>query len=223
MKSEIIKTADGSHTLFVKELNEQYHSVNGAITESMHVFITNAFLFRNKNSTTVFEVGFGTGLNCLLTAIKANELHIKIKYISVEKYPLKDNLIKQLNYSSIIGSNSGDIWQKIHHADWNNEVQISDSFKLHKLKLDLTACTFPETLSKFDVIYFDAFAPDIQPEMWQPEIFNILAENCNSSAVITTYSAKGEVRRKMMASGFKMEKLPGPPGKKEMLRGIITN
>ncbi|MBN1820834.1 MAG: tRNA (5-methylaminomethyl-2-thiouridine)(34)-methyltransferase MnmD [Prolixibacteraceae bacterium] len=220
---EITITADGSHTLFVAELNEPYHSVNGAVTESMHVFIENALLFRNKKDIVVFEVGFGTGLNCLLTALKAMENGLKIKYITIEKYPLDPEIIKKLNYPSFFKDDRSEIWEKIHESPWDRDVELNNNFKLYKINADILLTSFSKISQNFDVVYFDAFAPDVQPALWQPEIFSRLFEKCNKKAVLTTYSAKGSVRRTMISAGFKVEKLPGPPGKKEMLRGIIPD
>ena len=223
MRPEIILTADGSHSLFLRDLNENYHSVNGAITESVHVFINNGLLFRKQLAMTVFEVGFGTGLNALLTAFFAENKGFTIHYLSVEKYPLEPETIQGLNYPEQMGKGGRMLWEKIQKAAWNKKITISNFFHLTKLRLDMTSLDLPKDSGGFDVIYFDAFSPDVQPEMWQPEIFELLFQKCNRGAVITTYSAKGEVRRRMKAAGFSVEKLPGPPGKKEMLRGIITD
>jgi tRNA U34 5-methylaminomethyl-2-thiouridine-forming methyltransferase MnmC len=217
---EIIHTSDGSHTLFVKELHEPYHSVHGAITESMHVFIRNGLLYRKKREVTVFEVGFGTGLNCLLTAIHARENGMKVRYITVEKYPLNRKLIRRLNYLSVLDIAYKEVWEAIHSAVWDREIAVSGSFHLLKHQTDLTGLNLPEGLPLFDVVYFDAFGPDVQPEMWQPGIFELISRKCMPGAIFTTYSAKGAVKRKLISSGFTVHKLPGPPGKKEMLRGI---
>jgi tRNA U34 5-methylaminomethyl-2-thiouridine-forming methyltransferase MnmC len=221
MKPEIRTTEDGSHTLFVKNLGEPYHSLHGALTESNHVFITNGFLYHQKKTMTVLEVGFGTGLNCLLTAIEAANRKIKVNYIGIEKFPLDKEIIDKLNYPALIG-NSQELWLKIHSAIWNRKTPVSDFFNLLKLELDITKLKLPE-LTKFDVIYFDAFGPEVQPEMWETGIFKLIFNNCYPQAVFSTYSAKGEVRRRLISVGFKMEKISGPPGKKEMLRGIKTD
>lgn len=219
MKPEIIITSDGSATLFVKELNEHYHSTNGALTESLHVFIKNGLLFNLKNPMTVFEAGFGTGLNCLLTALEASKNKTQINYIGVEKYPLDKNTADRLNYATLAGGGASELWETIHSAPWNREACISGFFNLLKLEHDLVKNNLPN-LPGFDVIYFDAFSPGVQPEIWSTGIFQSLYGRCNHNAVFTTYSAKGEVRRNLASVGFKMEKIPGPPGKKEMLRGI---
>lgn len=219
MNLQIKNTGDGSATLFLPELNEQYHSMNGAVTESNHVFLSNGFHFHPSKNPVVFEVGFGTGLNCLLTAMQAQSLQRPTFYIAVEKFPLEQKIVNQLNYGSLVQENGISVFNKIHDCEWNTPVEISPWFTLVKLKTDFTTeeWTFPQ---KTDIIFFDAFGPDKQPEMWTEEIFSRLFENSFEGGVIVTYSAKGEVRRRMVNAGFKVERLPGPPGKKEMLRGI---
>lgn len=216
---QIIKTSDGSHTIYLAEINEQYHSVNGAITESEYVYIEKGYLFNQCKSQKVFEVGFGTGLNCLLTALKAEKLGIQTKYIAIEKFPLEKNITDQLNYGRQISENAQTVFEKIHNCSWNAEVKISENFSLLKIDGDLLHFNLND-IENCTVIYFDAFGPDKQPEMWTPEIFGKISHLTSAGGVFVTYSAKGEVRRQLTASGFNMERLPGPPGKKEMLRGI---
>jgi tRNA U34 5-methylaminomethyl-2-thiouridine-forming methyltransferase MnmC len=220
-ESEPVKTADGSSTLFIRSLGEPYHSMNGALTESNHVFVKNGLLFCQKRELIVFEVGFGTGLNCLLTAMEAASRGLKIIYIAVEKFPLDEQILKLLNYPTLIAGNAPELWEKIHSAKWGVETKISDCFSLLKLNRDFTRLNYDE-LQGFDVIYFDAFAPAVQPEMWESGIFSDLYKKCNEGAILTTYCAKGEVRRRMVAAGFKVDRTPGPPGKKEMLMAIKT-
>ena len=222
MKPELRKTADGSHTLYVKELKEHYHSTYGAITEAMHIFINSALLLRQCKSLTVFEAGFGTGLNCLLTALEAGKRNIKIYYIGVDLFPLDREILSLLNYPQILKGDSSWLWDKIHNASWNQPTTLTDYFYLHKVKTDLALSPIPTGLPLFDIIYFDAFAPNVQPEMWESGIFKKISERCNPGAVFSTYSSKGQVRRNLATAGFTMEKLPGPPGKKEILRGIIA-
>ena len=170
MHSTIIKTSDGSHTLYVPDLDEQYHSVNGALTESMHIYIINGYLFSKHQSKTVFEVGFGTGLNCFLTAIEAEKNKCQTTYISIEKYPVKDSDWKQLNYAQIVPSEDVDLFQKIHTANWGEPICISPYFTLLKLQLDLVQEKLPG-LPNANIVYYDAFGPDKQPEMWDPDVF----------------------------------------------------
>lgn len=219
MNLQIKKTGDGSATLFLPELNEQYHSLNGAVTESNHVFLKHGFHFHSSKNPVVFEVGFGTGLNCLLTAHQAFVLQRPTFYMSIENFPLENIIVNQLNYGSLVQGNGIQLFKKIHHCEWNIPVEVSPWFTLLKLNTDFTTedWTLPK---KCDIIYFDAFGPDKQPEMWSQNIFNMMFENSSDEGVIVTYSAKGEVRRRMVNAGFKVERLSGPPGKKEMLRGI---
>jgi len=219
MKPQIKNTADGSATLFLPELNEQYHSINGAVTESNHVFLQNGFNYNTASHPVVFEVGFGTGLNCLLTARQAQTQSRETLYITIEKFPLDSGILNRLNYGTLIRENGIQLFEKIHHCAWNLPVKISPWLTLLKLKNDFTTGGW-NIPAQPDIIYFDAFGPDKQPEMWTEEIFFRLFKNCSEEGVLVTYSAKGVVRRRMIKAGFKVERLPGPPGKKEMLRGI---
>ncbi len=219
MERKIIDTADGSKTIYLPELNEQYHSVNGALTESEYVYIEKGFLSSQKQSPVVFEVGFGTGLNCILTAVQAEKRKRKTHYYSIENFPLDSFTLDQLNHFSLFRPEEKSIFEKIHSCEWNSMVQISEYFFLHKILSDLNGFSF-SGLKKFDVVYFDAFGPDKQPEMWIAEVFNSIYNQCNLDAIFVTYSAKGEIRRRLTQTGFTMQRLPGPPGKKQMLRGI---
>lgn len=219
MSLKIIPTNDGSKTIFLRELNEQYHSTNGAITEARHVYLDAGYLFSTKSNPVAFEVGFGTGLNCLITAIEALKNKRTTQFISIEKYPLETDMIKQLNFTDFLGPESKSIFEKIHSCPWNKATQINEYFLLFKIKNDLYNADFSH-LPNFDIIYYDAFGPDKQPEMWTPELFEKIFRHSAPNAVFVTYSAKGEVRRQLQKCGFTMERLPGPPGKKHMLRGI---
>lgn len=216
---QIINTLDGSHTIYLPEMDEQYHSVNGAITESNYVYIDKGYNFLNRKNPTVFEIGFGTGLNCLLTALQAEKDKRSTLYISVEKYPLDNSITEQLNFGQLISNEAQILYKKIHESRWNEVISLSQHFQLKKIKADLTNHNF-DNIEKCDLIYFDAFGPDKQPEMWTPDIFRRIHSITSHQGVLVTYSAKGEVRRQLSASGFEMERLPGPPGKNQMLRGI---
>jgi len=216
---QIIKTSDGSQTIYLPEINEQYHSLNGAITESEYVYIDKGYRFFQGENPNVFEVGFGTGLNCLLTALQAEQLKRPTLYISIEKFPLEKNVTNQLNYGRLFSDDSQHIFELIHKCQWNNEVQISEYFRLFKIEGDLLNYSLAD-FENCNVIYFDAFGPDKQPEMWTPLIFNKISMLTSTGGVLVTYSAKGDVRRQLNASGFDMKKIPGPPGKIHMLRGI---
>lgn len=216
---QIINTLDGSHTIYLPEINEQYHSVNGAITESDFVYIDKGYKYHASKNPKVFEVGFGTGLNCLLTALQAEHHKRPTLYITIEKYPLQKDIIVQLNFGRLISEDARIVFNTIHTTNWNEVVHISEYFNLFKIKGDLIDINLTQ-FENCDVIYFDAFGPDKQPEMWTPHIYRKIYSITSPKGVLVTYSAKGEVRRQLAASGFEMERLPGPPGKNEMLRGI---
>lgn len=219
-RHEVITTADGSRTLYLVDLDEQYHSVNGAITESKHVFLKNGLEFlSSKSRIRILEIGFGTGLNALLTAQFAIERNIDISYYAIEKYPLDSETLAQLNYDKLIGKDVEVLFHAIHTIKWEKMVEISPLFRLLKFEADFLSFIF-SCNSKVDLIYFDAFGPDKQPEMWSQSVFSRLYELLAPGGAIVTYSAKGEVRRRMAIAGFTVERLPGPPGKREMLRGI---
>ncbi len=216
LQPEIQLTADGSHTLFIPEMDEHYHSVNGAIQESIHVFIEAGLKQCNKKSIRVLELGFGTGLNAFLTCIEA-EKGIQIHYIGIEKYPLPLDLVQKLNYSEQSHSNTNDVFSKIHQCNWSEYQEITPNFQLKKINTDFSDFDFHE---KYDVVYYDAFAPDKQTLVWTQEIFDKLFLSLNEGGIMTTYCAKGSVRRMMIEAGFKVERIPGPPGKRQMLRAF---
>lgn len=216
---QIEETADGSHTLYVPDLEEHYHSVNGAIQESKHVFISMGLHEMTKSDISILEVGFGTGLNALLTFIESELSSTKISYNTIEKYPLSLDLTSKLNYSEL-SSESNVIFDTIHKAAWNSFVEISSSFRINKINGDFTDLKCWEKDNEiFDLIYFDAFAPDKQPDLWTQDIFDYIYRLTSMNGVFVTYCAKGVVRRMLQKAGFIVERLPGPPGKREMLRG----
>ncbi len=215
MKRQIIHTEDGSHTLYVPELEEHFHSMHGAIQESMHVFVNNGLNKCQSNEINILEIGFGTGLNAFLTLIHKGTR--QVNYFSLEKFPLSEEEYSLLNYPSILSSREEN-FIRMHSCDWNKAIEIEPGFTLTKLRADLALLNV-ENLPLFDLIYFDAFAPNKQPEMWQESIFTKIANHTAPSGIFVTYCAKGEVRRSLIRSGFRMQRLPGPPGKKEMLFG----
>ena len=214
---EIILTEDGSHTLFIQELNEHYHSVHGAIQESEYIFIKCGLNFSKADPIRIFEVGFGTGLNAFLTAIDASSQNRKIIYTSIEKYPLPDSLINELNYKSFFPRESAYIFDLIHRGKWNIVQEISNNFTLNKIEGDFIK---QEIRGDYDLIFFDAFGPDKQPEMWSDEVFRKIAEITVPNGILLTYSVKGEVKRKLRKYGFKVNRLPGPPGKHQIIRAV---
>ncbi len=236
-KTEIKITDDGSHTLFVPGIDECYHSTKGAVQESKHVFIDAGLRKSGKTVINVLEVGFGTGLNTLLTIqylenqlttgypdseiSESNQSGTKrlesVSYTAIELYPVTPEKALELNYPEITDLSTRRLFEKIHTSGWNEPIQITENFRLLKLKADFTT---DELNEKFDVIYFDAFSPEKQPEMWTEEIFKKLYHCASDEAVLTTYCAKGAVRRAMISAGFSVERLPGPPGKREILRAV---
>ena len=215
-------TADGSHTLFVPELDEHYHSVNGAIQESMHVFIRNGLLqMTDKKEIKILEIGLGTGLNALLTLLHAEETGQSIHYTSLELYPLDTEIVTKLNYPSQLGGGeAATFFNTIHTVPWEKEVVITPRFTLSKKYADVTSYIFS---GKYDLVYFDAFAPEKQPGMWGQSLFDRIAAATNKEGILATYCAKGEVRRRLQNSGFKVNRLPGPPGKRQMIQAVKSS
>ena len=219
MSHKIILTADGSHSLHVDALDEQYHSVHGAVQESKHVFIANGLMKVKETSSdiNVLEVGFGTGLNALLTFL-AREKGDTIHYTSLEAFPLERSLIDQLNYAEKTNEPSASVlWKEIHDAPWNEKVAIDITSSIHKKETKLE--DFDEQ-GQYNLVYYDAFAPSKQPEMWEKPMLAKMYNALQKNGVFVTYCAKGQVRRDLQSLGFEVERLPGPPGKHHMLRAI---
>lgn len=220
-KVQIESTADGSHTLFVPSLNEHYHSVNGAKQESEHIYINAGLLHSTKEKLNLLEIGFGTGLNAYLTLLITGQITKYIDYTSLELYPLSIDIVKDLNYVENSDSKYKSLYLKLHESEWNCKIEITPSFYLTKIQTDFSQLDLPDNSDiLFDVIYFDAFAPEKQPEMWSQEIFNYLYSKTNRGGILTTYCAKGVVRRMLQQAGYCVERLAGPPGKREILRAM---
>lgn len=214
---QVINTSDGSHTIYVPELDEHYHSKHGAVQESEFIFINNGFRFCKTDPVSILEIGFGTGLNALLTAIESLDDNRKVYYNSLEKYPLDKEILNSLNYHEFAGVNGKEIFHLIHSSPWNADVVINKNFTLKKTETDLTK---EKPSGSYDLIYFDAFGPDKQPEMWTKEIFAGIAAITKKDGILVTYSAKGEVKRTLRACGFNVSLIPGPPGKRQMIRAV---
>lgn len=213
-KVELKTSEDGSSTLYRPDLDEHYHSIHGAIQESMHVFIRAGLVAHEGNTINILEVGFGTGLNALLTML--NQGNKKVFYHTIERHPLDDAIVKSINYPKVLNTPlSDEYFKQLHESPWNKNIQITPTFTIHKEASDLAAFT-PQ--QPYDLVYFDAFGPDKQPELWTPEIFKKISENISPDGILVTYSCKGTVKRAITAAGMKIEKIPGPPGKREMLR-----
>ena len=210
-------TSDGSHTLYLPELDEHYHSIHGAVQESMFIFIKNGFDFCIASPLNILEIGFGTGLNALLTAIRSMPGNREVNYTSIEKYPLEDSIVNSLNHYKFAGKRGREIFHLIHSAPWNTITKICGNFNLRKIETDFTKTNLE---GSYDLIYFDAFGPDKQSEMWTVELFRSISDVTKKSGVLVTYSAKGQVKRNLRACGFEVTLLPGPPGKRQMIRAI---
>ena len=219
MKRTVITTSDGSKTIQIEDWNEQYHSIHGAIQESQHVFIkTGLHHFLNRNNPkdlTILEIGFGTGLNAFLTALVSDKQDIKIQYKGVEAYPLLTEELSQLNYASQIAPNKQTLFDALHEVFWGELHPITSFFSLKKRQQFFSDIS---DKNSFDLIYFDAFGPRVQPELWTVSIFKSMFNALKNKGVLVTYSAKGSVRRALQTAGFVVERLEGPPGKREMLR-----
>lgn len=213
----IVVTADGSQTLYVPQWDEHYHSIHGARQESEHVFINAglAHVARQASTIKILEIGFGTGLNAWLTAMWATENNVHIDYTGLEAYPLTYEEISCLNYEEESDANGFQLFNKIHPAEWGRREVIYPHFDLLKIQSDLVSW---QTDDAYNLIYFDAFAPSAQPELWTEDIFSKLFQCTQQGGVLVTYCAKGDVRRAMKASGWNVTKLPGPPRKREMTR-----
>jgi len=216
VERKIITTQDGSKTIHIVDWNEQYHSKHGAIQEAYHVFIKSGLSLFSNQSLSILEIGFGTGLNCLITLLEADKLNLDIQYSGVEAYPVKSEELGQLNYiSELKVENLAEEFQLMHSSPWEKEVKISNNFSLLKQQKDFVDI---KDVDRFNLIYFDAFGARVQPELWTESIFEKMYTALQEKGVLVTYSAKGSVRRAMEAAGFLVERLPGPPGKREMLR-----
>ena len=216
MKREIIITSDGSTTIQLPDWNEQYHSKHGAIQEAYHVFLDTGFFKIDLQEIAILEIGFGTGLNAFITFLEAKKLQKKVNYVGVEAYPISMEEFQKLNYvSELKALEFQSVFDEMHRISWEKEHSISKDFQLLKRKQFFQDI---QDTAAFDLIYFDAFGAQNQPELWTEEIFLKMYKAMKKEGVLVTYSAKGSVRRAMQAVGFMVERLPGPPGKREMLR-----
>lgn len=225
MEKKLCLTADGSYTVALPQLGVTYHSMHGAVQESLHVFINaglGSVLPRNDGSTPlhILEMGFGTGLNALLTLQYALQHRVAVSYVAVERFPLEDETLAALGYGGGEDGRWTDYFRLLHRAAWEIPVQLHPLFCLHKYPADFQDF---HPVGLFDLVYYDAFAPNVQPELWTSDIFRKLYAVLQPGGVLTTYCAKGDVRRTLLAEGFVVEKLPGPPGKREMLRARKPN
>lgn len=213
--AHILPTSDGSNTLEHPILGDTYHSVNGAAEESGHVYIDCGLRSLDKKNVRIFEMGFGSGLNALLTLDYAVKIGAKIDYTAVELYPLDIKNVIGLEYNRLVSAEIYDLFIYMHNADWGVKTQICDNFCITKLNQNLAIASLPGSI---DLVYFDAFAPDTQPQLWSVEQFQRIYENMTSGAILTTYSSKGIVKQALRQVGFKVERLNGVGGKRHILR-----
>lgn len=216
MDRKVIITSDGSTTIHIPEWDEQYHSIHGAIQEAKHVFIKNGLSLFNNQKLSILEMGFGTGLNSFITFLEAEKYKLSVDYVGVEAYPISNEVVEELNYVSELKAEDFDsVFDAMHSEGWEVKNEISSKFTLTKRKQFFNDI---KDIDTFNLIYFDAFGSRVQPDLWTEEIFKLMYNSLKRNGVLVTYSAKGSVRRAMQAVGFTVERLEGPPGKREMLR-----
>lgn len=222
MEREIRTTNDGSKTLFINELNENYHSHHGALQEAEHVFIKNGLNLVNDYEINILELGFGTGLNVLVTIneyLKTDKNHT-INYFTLEKYPIKESEIENLAYDDLFDNPElKNIYQKIHQTDWEKSEEIVKGFNLKKIQCDFFDLK-NMALPKINLVYFDCFGARVQPDLWEKPLFEMVSDKMSVNGLLTTYSSKGSVRRVLQELNFSIEKKQGPPGKREMINAI---
>ena len=217
MTTEITHTKDGSLTIFSKRFQQNYHSLSGAVSESKHVFIDAGLKYMKKNELTIFELGFGTGLNAILTYIEAENQGLKINYYTIEKYPIEIYKAQKLNYNLFFNKKYLSIFDKLHKSEWNTEHFLSENFTFKKIKADFLEYNFETTI---DLFYFDAFSYDSQPLLWSENIFKKIFNAMNNNSVLTTYSAKGIIKQNLRNAGFSIKRIKGFAGKWHMLRAV---
>jgi len=222
VKREIKTTQDGSKTLFISELNENYHSHHGALQEAEHVFIKNGLNLINDYEINILELGFGTGLNVLVTIneyLKTDKNHI-INYFTLEKYPINQSEIENLAYDELFNdSKFTEIYRKIHQTEWNVSSEIIKGFHLKKIQCDFFDLKTID-LPKINLVYYDCFGARVQPDLWEKSLFGMVSDKMIVNGLLTTYSSKGSVRRILEELDFKVKKKQGPPGKREMINAI---
>ena len=216
MKREIVITGDGSTTIRIPDWNENYHSSHGAIQEAKHVFLTHGLdVFQNQDEISILEIGFGTGLNAFITFLETLTKD-KVNYVGVEAYPISAAEVAQMNYvSELKAAPYATNFEKMHASDWEHEIAITAQFNLTKRKQFFQDIN---DKNQYHLIYFDAFGYPLQPELWSEAIFVKMYEALLPGGVLVTYACRSVIKNAMLAAGFSIEKLPGAPGKREMLR-----
>jgi tRNA U34 5-methylaminomethyl-2-thiouridine-forming methyltransferase MnmC len=219
MDCEIIQTADGSKSIYLPHMGENYHSIHGALQEARHVYIQNGLeTLHGRKQLDIFEMGFGTGLNTLLTLEHAKTNFERIKYTSIEAFPLSISMANMLEYERFVDLSVTDTFKRMHTCKWNEPCQLTTFFVLNKLHLRIEIYV-PEPES-FDLIYFDAFGPKFQEKLWDLSILYKMYTMLRPEGVFVTYCAKGQLKRDLKSLGFHVQTLNGPPGKREMIRAI---
>ena len=216
----LIVTQDGSHSIFVEKYGVSYHSKYGAITESAHVYIDAGLRFKAvvQQEISILEVGFGTGLNAYLTWLEAERRNLRVRYVGIEAYPILTEDAAEFNYGEQLGIRDHQAsFQRLHSCAWERSVKLSDHFRLHKKQIRLEAY---RSHQRFDLIYFDAFSPQAQPELWTERILALMYKALNPEGIFVTYCAQGDFKRTLKKVGFEVEAIEGPPGKREMTRGL---
>ena len=216
MNREIIQTSDGSTSILLPEWNETYHSKFGAIQEAKHVFIKNGLSLSQGQSVSILEIGFGTGLNAFITYLEAKDFEQKIEHTGIEAYPISEEDASKMNYVSELDAEKDEaVFLKMHQSEWNEKVVLAPNFLLEKQNIKFQEITDE---NKYDLIYFDAFGYRVQPELWSLEIFQSMFKALKSEGILVTYACRSSIKKAMIEAGFAVEKLAGPPGKREMLR-----
>ncbi len=220
MSNSLIETEDGSHSLISEQFGVSYHSKHGAIQETQHVFINAALRFKAviQKEISVLDIGFGTGLNAYMTLLEAEKENLAIQYTAIEAFPISYQQATDLNYSALLKmKHFQPVFLKMHSTDWDAPTQLTDQFQFTKQQIKFETIAFTD---QFDIIYFDAFAPNAQPELWEAGLLRKMYQALKKNGVLVTYCAKGVVKRTLKAVGFEIEALKGPPGKREMTRAI---
>jgi len=219
VQRKIIVTNDGSVTIHIEDWDESYHSKHGAIQEAYHVFIKNGLdNFKDESKVSILEIGFGTGLNAFITFLEHKKRNLDVNYVGVEAYPISEEEVSQLNYvSELQAKEFQSTFKLMHEANWEKEIEVDNTFKLTKRKQFFQEITDKE---KYNLIYFDAFGFTVQPELWDEAIFKKMYDALLPNGILVTYACRASVKRAMLSVGFQVEKLPGAPGKREMLRAI---
>lgn len=213
--NEVVLCDDGSKTLVHSIIGDTYHSTAGSVAESIHVYIEAGFNSMDKPKINIFEVGFGTGINAILTLMEAEKRGISVLYHTIELYPISEGCVTSLEMDKYLSTQEYDLFKEIHKANWNREIQLSDRFTLHKIEGDITQCDIP---SSIDLVYFDAFAPDTQPELWSAANLKCIYDAMTTPSTFVTYSAKGSVKEALRSVGFEVRRLKGALGKRHMVR-----